>query len=159
MLVANASSSSPISPSDTALKSSLQVETPSKNKRWNQAKLEYFDPHLNRTHKDREVVLVGKEVYYKNVVLFVQRIQGLVTFQGAGLVKANIATSLHGSALELYTSELSDFDRDVLNNDLGVKSWINTFSRHFKVPTSIALGLLTNKTYSLDDARVWQPPA
>lgn len=65
---------------------------------------------------------VGKEVYYKNVVLFVQQIQSRLIFQGAGLVKANIATSLRGSALEWYTSELSDFDREALNNNPDVKS-------------------------------------
>ena len=102
---------------------------------------------------------VGKDVYYRNVVLFIQRLQSLVTFRGATLVKANIATSLRGSALEWYTSELSDFDCDALNNDPGVKSWVNTLSHRFKVPTSVALGLLTDETYSLDDARARRPPA
>ena len=98
-------------------------------------------------------------MYYRNVVLFVQRLQSLVTFRGAALMKANIATSLRGSALEWYTSELSDFDCDALNNDLGVKSWINTLSHRFKIPTSVALGLLTDETYSLNDARARRPPA
>ena len=102
---------------------------------------------------------VGKDVYYRNVILFIQRLQSLVTFRGASLVKANIATSLRGSALEWYTSELSDFDRDTLNNDPGVKSWVNTLSHRFKVPTSVALGLLTDETYTLDDARARRPPA
>ena len=127
--------------------------------RWNQADLGYFDPHLDRAHGEGEIVSVGKDVYYRNVVLFVQRLQSLVTFRGAALVKASIATSLRGSALEWYTSELSDFDRDALNNDPGVKSWVNTLSHRFKVPTSVALGLLTDETYSLDDAQARRPPA
>lgn len=73
-------------------------------------------------------------------------------------MKANIATSLRGSALEWYTSELSDFNGDTLNNDPSVKNWINTLFRRFKVPTSIALGFLTNKTYSLNDARARRLP-
>ena len=92
-------------------------------------------------------------------MFFVQRLQSLVTFRGAALVKPNIATSLRGSALKWYTSEFSDFDRNALNNNSGVKSWINTFFYHFKVLTSVALGLLTNETYSLDNARAWQPSA
>ena len=82
-----------------------------------------------------------------------------MTFRVAALVKENIATSLRGSALEWYTSELSDFDRNALNNDPGIKSWVNTLSHCFKVPTSVALGLLTDETYTLDDARAWWPPA
>ena len=88
--------------------------------------------------------------------MFVQQIQSLVTFRGAGLVKANIATSLLGSALEWYTSKLSDFDCDALNNNPGVKSWINTLSRCFKIPTSVTLSLLTDETYSLNDACAWR---
>ena len=41
--------------------------------RWNQADLSYFDPHLDtKVHDEGEVVSVGKNVYYGNVVLFVQ---------------------------------------------------------------------------------------
>ena len=63
-------------------------------KRWNQADLGYFDPHLDRAHGEGEVVSIGKNVYYRNVVLFVQRLQSLVTFKEAAIVKANMATSL-----------------------------------------------------------------
>ena len=68
--------------------------------RWNQAGLGYFDSHLDKVHGEGGIVLVGKDVYYKNVVFFIKRLQNLVTFRGATLVKANIATSLQGSALE-----------------------------------------------------------
>lgn len=68
--------------------------------RWNQAELGYFNPHLNKAHGEGEVVLVGKDVYYRNVVLFVQRLQSLVTFCSPALVNANIVTSLRDSALE-----------------------------------------------------------
>lgn len=70
----------------------------------------------------------------------------------------NIAISFRGSALEWYIFEFNDFDRNALNNDPGIKNWINILSRHFKVPTNITLGLLTNVTYSLDNVYTWQPP-
>lgn len=125
----------------------------SKNKRWNQTKLGYFDPHFDRAHGKGEVVSVEKEVYYRNVVLFMQRIQSLVTIQRISLVKANIAIFLRGSAFKWYTSELSDFDRDRLNNNPRMKSWIDTFFNCFKMPTSVVLGFLTDKTYFFDNAR------
>ena len=90
--------------------------------RWNQSDLSYFNPHLDKAHGEGEIVSVGKDVYYRNMVLFVQRLQNLVTFKGVALVKANIATSFRGSALEWYTSELSDFNRNALNNNPSVKS-------------------------------------
>ena len=49
-------------PADLTLKST---------ERWNQANLGYFDPHLYRAYGEGEIVSVGKDVYYRNVVLFV----------------------------------------------------------------------------------------
>ena len=128
-------------------------------KRWNQAGLSYFDPHLDKAHGEGEIVSVRKDIYYRSVVLFVQRFQSLVIFWGAALIKANIATSLGGSVLKRYTSKLSDFDRNVLNNDPGIKNWINTLSHRFKIPTSVAFDFLTDETYSLNDVQARRLPA
>ena len=127
--------------------------------RWNQSDLNYFNPHLDQAHGEGEIILVEKDIYYRNVVLFVQRLQSPITFQGATLVKANIITSLQGSALEWYTFELSNFDWNALNNNPSVKSWVNTFSHCFKVPTSMALGLFTHEIYSINNVRARQPLA
>lgn len=131
----------------------------SRTERWNQADLGYFDPHFDRAHGEGEIVSLGKEVYYQNLVLFVQRIQSIVIFKGAALVKANIATSIRGSALEWYTSELDDRERETFNEDLGVDAWVATLSQGFKVPSNVALGLLAGESYTLDDARQRRPSA
>lgn len=68
--------------------------------RWNQSDLDYFNPYFDRSHSNGEIVLVGKDIYYKNVVLFIQCLQNLVTFKGIALIKANIATSFSGFALD-----------------------------------------------------------
>lgn len=96
-------------------------------------------------------MLVRKNVYHRNVTLFIQRLQSLVTFREAAFVKANIATSLHCCALKWYASELSDFDFNALNNDPDVKSWVNILSHCFKVYTSMSLGVFTNEIYFLDN--------
>lgn len=48
--------------------------------RWNQADLGYFNPHLDRAHGKGEIVSVRKDVNYRNIVFFIQRLQSLVTF-------------------------------------------------------------------------------
>lgn len=97
--------------------------------RWTQADLGYFDPHLDeKAHGLGDIVSVGKDVYYQNVVLFIQRIQNRVTFKGVALVRINIPTSLRGSALEWYTSELDDQKRETLNKDAGIDNWISMLS-------------------------------
>lgn len=39
--------------------------------RWNQVDLGYFDPYLDTEYGEDEIVLVGKDVYYGNVILLV----------------------------------------------------------------------------------------
>lgn len=137
-----------------------QVEQQPQMERWNHADLGYFDPYLDeKVHGPGDVVSVVKDVYYRNVVLFVQRIQNLVTFKGATLVRSNIPISLYGSALEWYTSKLDNQERESLNKDADIDNWISMLSQHFKVPTSVALDFLTSKSYSLDDAQRRRPPA
>lgn len=68
------SSSTPPPDPDTAAKSHSSTDSLLKasNKRWNEADLGYFDPHLDRAYSEGEIVSVGKDVYYRNVILFVQ---------------------------------------------------------------------------------------
>ena len=80
---------------DTSAKMSIPPDNPTKTaERWNQADLGYLNPHLDKAHGEGGIVSVEKDVYYRNVVLFVQHLQSLVIFKRADLVKANIATSL-----------------------------------------------------------------
>ena len=110
LLIRESPSITPSPDPDASLKvlSSADSLPKSTSERWNQAELGYFDFQLDRAHGKGKIVSVGKDVYFKNVVLFVQYLQSLVTFWGPALVKANIATYFWGSALKWYTSELSN---------------------------------------------------
>lgn len=39
--------------------------------RSNQANLDYFNPHLDKSYGKDKIVLVRKDIYYRNIVLFV----------------------------------------------------------------------------------------
>lgn len=82
LLLRNSPSTTLTPDPDTALKvyPGANPLPKSTTKRWNQADLGYFDPYLNRAHRGGKIVSIGKDVYYRNVVLFVQRLQSLVTF-------------------------------------------------------------------------------
>lgn len=86
---------------DTSAKMSTPPDNLTKTtERWNQANLGYFDSPLDKAYRKREIISIGKDVYYKNEVFFVQRLQSLVTFKKATLVKANIAIFFWESALK-----------------------------------------------------------
>lgn len=95
--------------------------------RWNQIDLGYFDPHFNRIYEKSEIVSVGKDIYYRNVVFFVHGLQSLVTFKKVDLMKTIIIMLLWSSTLKWYISELSNFDRYILNNDPGMKARLTYF--------------------------------
>lgn len=124
LLLKDSPSAIPPSDLDTAAKAffSANILLIASTKKWNQANLGYFDPHLNKAHGEGKIVLLGKDVYYRNIVLFMQHFQSFVTFWGVALVKVNIVTLLQCSALEWYTSKLRDFNCNMLNNNSGIKS-------------------------------------
>ena len=94
LLFRESGSSTPPTDPNKSSKHSTPVDLPLKStERWNQVDLGYFNLYFDKVHRKSEVIFVGKDVYYKNVVLFVQHLQSLVTFKGAAFVKAIIATS------------------------------------------------------------------
>lgn len=40
-------------------------------KKLNQTDLDYFNPHLDKAPNERKIVLVNKNIYYKNIMFFV----------------------------------------------------------------------------------------
>lgn len=108
--------------------------------------------------RQNEVELVGEEVYYRSIVLFVERIEIMVAFKDVSLVKANISNSLRGSAPE-WCKKLSNFDRNALDNDRGMSTWIQTLLLQFKICPDTTLGLLVDAAFLIADVRRRRPPS
>lgn len=73
LLFKESASSTPSSGLNASSKASFSADLPSKtNKRCDQADLGYFNPHCDKAHDKAVIVLVGKNVYYKNVILFIK---------------------------------------------------------------------------------------
>ena len=66
---------------------------------------------LDKSYGKGKVITVGKDVYYRSVILFIERIKDLVSVKGTILVRSNINTCLRGAALTWYTAELSNLER------------------------------------------------
>ena len=61
---------------------------------------------------------IGKELYYRLVILFIDRIADLVTVKPVALVRANINICLRGVVLSWYILELNNVKRLDLRNDI-----------------------------------------
>ena len=127
---------------------------------WQLADLGYFNPMLDKSYGEGEVVTVGKDVYYRSVILFIERIKDLASVKGATLVRSNVNTCLRGTALTWYTAELLNLERVGLRADENdVKEWCNALTKRFKQATGMALSQLISEKYTLYDARTKREPA
>lgn len=90
--------------------------------------------------------------------MFVERIEIMVAFKDVSLVKTNISNSLRGSAPEWY-KKLRNFDRNALDNDRGMSTWIQTLLLQFKICPDTALGLLVDAAFLIADVRRRRPPS
>ena len=80
-----------------------------------------FDPNLDLSNGEGEVVTVERDIYYQNVILFVYCIRDLVAFKSVDLIKANPTTLLRSAFLERYTLELDESDYDNLRKTPGIE--------------------------------------
>ena len=139
-------------------KSSTPSSTP--NTSWHSSDIGYFDPLLDKAYGDGELLTVGRDTYYRNVHLFVERIKDLAMIKGSVLVRNNLNTALRGSAQSWYTAELTNLERIGLRSDInGVDAWCSALIARFKEPSGVALTKLTAEKYTVKDARNRREPS
>lgn len=63
-----------VSPSNQSDLEDVDSSAPSVDKKWVQAELRNLDPYLDLSHGEVEVLTVGRDLYYLNVILFVQHV-------------------------------------------------------------------------------------
>ena len=54
----------------------------------------FFDPNLSINYDEGEVVLIGKKLYYRNIILFIKRMEDLAIIKKYELIRANLNTYL-----------------------------------------------------------------
>ena len=109
---------------------------------------------LDKSYGKGKVITVGKDVYYRSVILFIERIKDLVSVKDAILVRSNINTYLRGTALTQYTVELLNLERVGLRaNENDIKEQYNSLIKRFKQATGIALSQLILEKYTLYNTR------
>ena len=114
----------------------------------------FFDPTLDESYGPGDVVQVGRDVYYRNVYLFVERIKDAVNMYTADKVRSNLSSCLRGTAQIWYTEGLSDLEKEALRSlGTGAEKWCDALTKKFKQSVSSALQSLSSESYSLDDLR------
>ena len=86
--------------------------------KWKAEELGFFDLYLTSSLGLRDVIIIGKELYYRLIILFIDKIADLVTIKPVVLVRININTCLRKAALLWYILELNNAKRLSLRNNI-----------------------------------------
>ena len=113
----------------------------------------FFDPEEQEEDKPfTTIVHSGKHVFYKDVYVFVERLQDMAKQYDEKTIENLVSECLRGDALEWYTIEIDDNFRDLLR-DAKLDKWSRTLISRFKTRTTVALSRLTSQKYSLNDIK------
>lgn len=130
---------------------------------WKPEELGFFDPHLASSYGPGPMIRDGKDIWIRNVHLFVERIKDLMATKGAELVRQNLNTCLRGYALIWYTTQLTSLEREALRTMEpaadGKERWIAQLEKKFRPIHSDALDNLLKEKYRVSDARNHREPA
>ena len=126
---------------------------------WRPEELGFFDPQLPASYGVGPMVRDGKDLYYRNVHLFCERVLDLATTKGQELVRANLNTCLRGSALTWYTAALSRLERTGLRNLELEEGWIKELTNRFKPNHATAINSVIAERYTIADVRSGRDPS
>ena len=116
--------------------------------------LGFFDPQLPISYGGGDIVVLGRDTYYRNVHVFISRIKDLVAAKGRKTIQSQLSTCLRGAALAWYTTELSDFHRNALRSmEDGIDQFCDLLLQRFKGTQTRAIEHLTQEKYTYEDAR------
>jgi hypothetical protein len=117
--------------------------------------VKFFDSQLNSFYEQNDVVQINRNLYYRNVYLFVKRVKDVVIMSEAKIVRTNLFACLRESAQIWYIEELSDLEKKTLRTlDEETNHWCNALLKKFKKFVVSALNYLITERYILDDVRV-----
>ena len=118
----------------------------------------FFHPDLPSANGTSDIVHSGKEVIYRDVHAFVDRLKDMTMVYDATAIRTNLVKCLRGRAAEWYSTELPEVQKDGMRIGEGIKHWTDVFIKKFKEPASIALTCLQGTKYTLSDARQQHDP-
>ena len=130
------------------------------SERWNPGEIGFFDPMYDGKSviTGNPIEHTGKDTYFRDVHLFIERIKDMAAIKSAEMVRNNLYTCLRGTALAWYTGVLTDDQKRLLKYGEGVNEWVLALLKRFKESPSTAMATVTKERYTLDDARRKREP-
>ena len=129
----------------------LDVDNDHDTSTWRFEDFDFFDSHLSAKYESESMIRDDKNVYYRNVHFFIERILDLVATKNHDVVKINLNTCLQNIALIWYIDELTILKRFELRQIDLTKEWINSLKKRFKFNQFVAINSLIAERFFIVD--------
>jgi len=122
---------------------------------WQADEVGFFFPDLHSSYGSSEIVTIGKDSFYRNASVFLDRLDDIARLKGDDLVRNNISTCFRGAALQWYTTELSDIEKASFRSPSGsnpqdaIYRWRLALKRRWDPPPSVALQNFMNTRFTM----------
>ena len=114
----------------------------------------FFDFKFEKSYGSDDVVQINRNVYYRNVFIFVKKIKNAVITYEIETIKINLSTCLRDTVQIWYIEDFSDLKKQTLRFfDEKTDHWCEAFIKKFRQSMIFAFQKLSEKKYSLNDVK------
>ena len=128
-------------------------ENNDENSFWRLENLDFLDIKLSTFFEFDSIIRNDKNVYYRNVHLFCERIRDLIAIKSEKLIRINLNICLFDYVFIWYISKLKTLNRADLRSFSFEKDWIKKLKLRFKLNHSAVINALVFERYILVDVR------
>ena len=123
--------------------------------KWNPFDIDFFDSHFNdKTIATASVMKHSeKNIYFRNIHLFLERCSNIVTIKDEQLIKNNLFICLRELTLQWYISEMTSNVKILIKYASDIEHWFVKLLSRFKKKSNIALSILMKKKYTFENVR------
>ena len=118
--------------------------------RWRTEDVGFFDPRIE-TESTEPIIYQGKDIVYRDVYLFTNRLKSIAQLKGKDAVRRNSQLCLRGYAMEWFTTELSLSEQERCRRTL--EKWIQTLIKRFKPDIEEADAVYRRERYTTQNAK------
>jgi hypothetical protein len=105
------------------------------------------------TFTEKFIEHVKKDIYFRNVHLFLKRVKNVIRVKNVNQVRQNLFICLRNLTLQWYISESSENIKNWLRYDNEIEYWKKELLKRFKKSVSVAMTSLIKKKYSMNDVK------
>jgi hypothetical protein len=123
---------------------------------WRADEVGFFFPDLHSSYGTSDIVTIGKDSFYRNATVFMDRLDDIVKLKGGDIVRNNVPTCFRGAALQWYTTEVSEDEKIIFrspsttnNPQDPIHRWKVALRRRWDPPASVALQNFMTTKYTI----------